>query len=448
MMRNRKIITLFGGTMLFLAIASLMVAELASSQSKNGGDRIIESLSLSNANIQAVLTYIGDYGGKNIIAAPTVDGNITMKIRDVTWRQALDIIMETYGYTAVESADHITVLPTAEYQKKLAQEDQFQFDRRLRKDVGTKVVNIRYASAKDLEKPVKTMLSERGNIDTDQRTNSLIIRDIPEYIERAESLIAQLDTETKQVRISAQLLEVESHYFREIGFDWSMMSRTSIDHPNIELDGGATNSYTPEGEGSQTTTDNIIQSTAKFKISQIVNDKFNVDAIVDAIVSSNKGRILGHPEVITVDNLQAKIQMGQKIPIKQFDEAGNVVTKFYDVGIQLKVTPHITAQDRILMNLEPERSDYSFDANGIIINTQNATTNVVVNDGQTVVIGGLTSQEDRDIEIGVPLLKDIPLLGALFRYTKKEVKSRDLVIFVTPTIISHEIAANEVQEEK
>jgi type IV pilus assembly protein PilQ len=425
----------------FIILLIILLTPVTSGQDMIGNEKYIKSLSLSNADIQAVLTYLGDYGNTNIVAAPTVKGNVSMKIRNVTWRKALDIIMETYNYTAVQGPDYITVMPTKEYQEKMAYTDQFLYDRRLRKDVDTKIIKIRYASAADLETPLKTVLSERGSIDTDKRTNSLIVRDIPEYIARAESLVTRLDTETLQIKISAQLLEIESRYFREIGFDWSITSRIPTDKPDIELNGGptqgGTNSYSPEVSAGQTTSGNIIDRAARFSFSKIQGD-YNLEGIIDAVVSSNKGRILGHPEIITVDNLEAKIQMGQKIPIKQFDESGNVITKFYDVGVQLKVTPHITAGNRILMKLEPERSDYSFDANGIIINTQNATTNVVVDDGETVVIGGLTSQEDRDIQIGLPILKDIPLIGILFRYTKHEVKSRDLVIFVTPTIVAKE----------
>ncbi|MBD3169042.1 MAG: type IV pilus secretin PilQ [candidate division Zixibacteria bacterium] len=432
----------YGGVPLFLAILALIMTVSVSGQEKTeqpGNDRMMKSLSLSNADIQAVLTYLGEFGGTNIVAAPSVQGNISLKLRDVTWRKALDIIMETYGFTAVEGPEYITVMPTDEYQEKLAKQDKFLYDRRLRKDVHTKIVRIRYASAAMLEVPIKTVLSERGNIDTDKRTNSLIIRDIPEYIARAESLITSLDTETRQIKISAQLLEVETRYFHEVGFDWSVVSRTKIDKPDYEVDPDE-DIITPEYGVSQNTSGSVIEKATSFQFSKIVDDDFNVDVLVDAIVSSNKGRILGHPEIITVDNLEAKIQMGQKIPIKQFDEAGNVTTKFYDVGIQLRVVPHITAEDRILMELHPERSDYSFDANGIVINTQNANTNVVVDNGQTVVIGGLTSQEDRDIQTGIPILKDIPLLGYLFRYTKKETKSRDLVIFVTPQIVSKEMA--------
>jgi type II secretory pathway component GspD/PulD (secretin) len=127
--------------------------------------------------------------------------------------------------------------------------------------------------------------------------------------------------------------------------------------------------------------------------------------------------------------------MGQKIPIKQFDPSGNTIITFYDVGTKLRVTPHVTSENRILLHLAPERSSYNFDPNGVVINTQHAETNVVVENGETAVIGGLTNQETITLKTGLPFLKDIPVLGFLFGYEKKEVTTRDLVIFVTPTII-------------
>ena len=135
--------------------------------------------------------------------------------------------------------------------------------------------------------------------------------------------------------------------------------------------------------------------------------------------------------------------MGQKIPVKQFDESGNLVIKFEEVGTILTVTPHITAENQILMELAPERSSYEFDPNGIIINTSNARTTVIVNNGQTAVIGGLTTEDEVETEIGVPILKDIPLIGRIFKYTNKRLETRDLVIFVTPTIVDSDLAMDE-----
>src|SRR5690606_31475191 len=166
-----------------------------------------------------------------------------------------------------------------------------------------------------------------------------------------------------------------------------------------------------------------------------LQDGWDLRATISALVSDGHGKIVAHPEITTVDNKEARIQMGQKIPIKQFDQAGNVVITFEEIGTLLRVTPHITEENKILMALRPERSSYQFDANGVIINTSNAETNVVVENGQTAVIGGLTTQDVINDVSGIPVLKDIPLLGALFRYERKKVENRDLVIFVTPTVV-------------
>ncbi|MBU1751672.1 MAG: type II and III secretion system protein [Chloroflexi bacterium] len=157
-------------------------------------------------------------------------------------------------------------------------------------------------------------------------------------------------------------------------------------------------------------------------------------------VSDGKGKIIAHPEITTLDNTEARIQMGQKVPVKQFDESGNVVIKFEEVGTILVVTPHITAENQVLMYLKPERSTYQFDPNGVIINTNNAETRVIVENGQTAVIGGLTTQDEVESVIGVPLLKDIPVLGMLFRFRQVRTENRDLVIFVTPSIVEEGIA--------
>jgi type IV pilus assembly protein PilQ len=172
-----------------------------------------------------------------------------------------------------------------------------------------------------------------------------------------------------------------------------------------------------------------------------VQDGWNLEASISALVADGKGKIVAHPEVTTVDNKEARIQMGQKIPIKQFDQAGNVVITFYEVGTLLRVTPHITSENRILMTLAPERSTYEFDPNGVIINTSNAETNVVVENGQTAVIGGLTTQDVTTSKTGIPILKNIPGLSYLFSYSQKKVENRDLVIFVTPVIVDNNLAS-------
>jgi type IV pilus secretin PilQ/predicted competence protein len=392
----------------------------------------ISTLNFQNAEMQSVLSFLADYGDVNIVASPTVDISVTLSLQDVTWRQALDILLKTYSLTGVEEEGYIRVLPTQQFLQEQALLEKRRAEQLSMVPLETLVIPVKHGTAGDMVTSLKQVVSQRGTIDTDARTNSLVIRDTPEHIGKVKRLVETLDKETQQIRISTQLLEIESGSLTELGIDWSVISRKSAQL----LDGDVT-----EGSFAQTT--NRVSDPAgtyTFATVQGINDEdFDIEGVISALVSSNKGKIIARPEITTVDNSEAFIQMGQKVPIKQFDEAGNVVIQFEEVGTILRVTPHITSENRILLKLKPERSSYTVDAVGVIINTNNAETNVVVDNGQTTVIGGLTTQTEMRSRTGLPILKDIPLLGYLFRYTRTEIVDRELIIFVTPTIVTNEM---------
>lgn len=424
------------GILLFgLGRAGKIPAE-ASQSGKRG--KIITALNLQNAEMQSVLNFLADYGGVNIVAAPSVKASVTLTLQDVTWRQALDILLKTYSLAGVEEGGYIRVLPTDEFLQEQALLEKRRLDQTAMVPLETAVIPVKHGTAKDMIKSMKAVISQRGTIDTDDRTNSLVIRDTPDHIDKVKTLAQTLDKETDQIKISAQLLEVESGALEEMGVNWSMVSRKSAQL----LEGDKS-----EAAFSQVT-DLVSDPTGNYTFATVQGD-FDIEGTVSALVSSNKGKIIAHPEITTVDNSEAYIQMGQRIPIKQFDESGNVVITFEEVGTILRVTPHITSESRILLQLKPERSSYTFDANGVIINTNNAETNVVVENGQTAVIGGLTTQVEMKTRVGLPILKDIPWLGYLFRYTRNEIANRDLVIFVTPTIVTEEMQSlGSVQPEE
>jgi type IV pilus assembly protein PilQ len=393
-----------------------------------GQNKIIPALNLQNADIHSVLSLLADYGGVNIVASPQVQASVTMSLRDVTWRQALDILLKTYGLSGPEEAGYIRVLPTQDYLNEQMQLEKHKVDQKTLISLETEVIAIKHGTASDMIKGIKAILSQRGSVETDDRTNSLVIRDIPENIEKVKQLVKTLDKETDQIKISTQLLEIESGVLTELGIDWSIISVESAKLMEGEKPKATFDQYA----------DRVSDPTGTFTFASAETD-FDLQGTVSALVSNNKGKIVAHPEITTVDNTEAYIQMGQKIPIKQFDESGNVVITFVEVGTILRTTPHITSENRILLKLKPERSSYTFDANGVVINTNNAETNVVVDDGQTVVIGGLTTQEEVKSNSGLPILKDIPFLGYLFRYSRTSIVNRDLVIFVTPTIVTDEM---------
>jgi type IV pilus assembly protein PilQ len=438
------------GCVWFFNIGALQSQEEMETSAEIVTPKIIKNLSLTNADIKSVLMYLSSYSGVNIVASPSVEGNVTLRLSNVTWKEALDIILETYVLVGVESENYIRVVKAADYYAEKAAEEKHLMEQETMIPLSTHIVSVKYNVAAEMKKAVQGLLSARGAVDHDQRTNSLIIRDLPENLRRVDELISVLDKETKQIKISAQLLEVESGFLREIGVDWRVVNAYGLDTPVNEVDPNnpidelffnnpERQNYASE-EGLIQGTKNMSDRLAQFSFARLVDD-YTVNGILSTIESSNKGKIIAHPEVTTLDNVEAYIQMGQKIPIKQFDPSGNTIITFYDVGTKLKVTPHVTSENRILLHLNPERSSYQFDPNGVVINTQNAETNVVVENGETAVIGGLTNQENLTLKTGLPILKDIPVIGFLFGYEKREVVTRDLVIFVTPTIIEMPLQA-------
>lgn len=395
----------------------------------------IKSLSLKDANIHAVLSFLADYGNVNIVTSPEVEGNVSLTLQRVNWSEALDIVLKTYGLAGVHEKGYIRVLPMNQYMQEVMAKEQHKSQQEALISLSTEVVKIENATASELVKPVKTVLSTRGVIDVDDRTNSLIIRDIPANISRAKEMIKILDQVTDQIEITAQLLEVESKALEELGIDWTFFT-SRYGPPDINGEPRTSHEATIEQMA-----DRVSDPVGRFTYTTGQED-FDLTGTISALMKDNKAKILASPVITTMDNKQAVIQMGQKIPIKQFDQSGNVVVTFVEVGTILKVTPHKTSENRILMNLKPERSSYQFDPNGVIITTNNAETNVVVKNNQPAVIGGLTSQEKKTLRTGLPFLKDIPVLGYLFSYTQEQIENRELIITVTPRIVTDGIHGN------
>ncbi len=400
--------------------------------SQGESPRVIKSLTLQNANIHSVLAFLAEYGEVNIVVAPNVTARVNLSLKSVTWREALDVVLKVHNLAVVEEPNYLRVLPLAEFMKEQSELKQHQVSQEALASLITEVFKIRNTSASEISVSLKSVLSSRGTVTADARTNSVIIRDIYEGLEKARNLVNILDNETDQIKISAQLLEIESGALREFGVNWSVFTDRLGGESDLEFAQQA---------------NRVSDPVANFTYSTIQSD-FDLDATISAMLSSNKARVVAHPEITTIDNTEAFVQMGQKIPVKVFDQAGNIAIQLYEVGIILRVTPHITAENRVLLKLRPERSSYQYDPNGIIINTSNAQTTVVVDNGQTTVIGGLTSQEETQSKIGIPILKDIPLLGSLFSYTRKQLASRDLVIFVTPTIVTKEVKTPGLGDEE
>ncbi|MFQ6007677.1 MAG: type IV pilus secretin PilQ [Candidatus Zixiibacteriota bacterium] len=418
--------------LLGLVIVVPAVLTQVAAQEKADPSKPIKSLQFQSADIRSVLTFLADYGGVNVVVSPDVTGTVTIKLSNVMWRTAMDIIGRTYGLAVVDEKEgYIRVLPAEVYRKEVMEQEKHKAEQRQLAELQTKIVKISNSTSDDVVRAVQSLLTERGQATSDPRSNSIIIQEVPTNMPRVLEYIAELDKPARQIKISTQLLEIFTTDLEELGINWTAEGTSTA--------GTSTPQPREYHQTGQVLADPEGTIVGRYHVTALQRD-WSVDAFVEAIVNEGKGKIIAHPEITTIDNKEARIQMGQKIPVKQFDESGNVVIVFEEVGTILTVTPHITAENQILMHLRPERSSYQFDPNGVIINTSNAETNVIVHNGQTAVIGGLTKEEEVNSEIGVPILKDIPLLGSLFKYTNKRMETRDLVIFVTPTIVDEELA--------
>ncbi len=381
------------------------------------------SLDVQEAEIGTVLRSLAGYSGTNIVASPRVQGKVTVKLEDVPWEQALSVILKSHSFDYVEEAGIYRVDTAEELRdEKLASE-------RARSQVENVAplrlhkVPLHYANAEEVKDALEKMLTDRGNIDVDLRTNSLLVNDIDERVEIIAAMAHDLDSETPQVEINARLVDMDVLATRELGLSWSVKNFKA---PGGNLAGGLD-------------VINPVQNPAGVLRVATVQDWGELFMKLEAMESSNAANLISNPVITTTDNREASILVGQKIPLIVSDEAGNAITQLTTIGIMLKVTPHINKDMNITLDIHNEVSDLSSQATvqgGVIINTSESDTRVLVENGATAIIGGLIRKVDSTLETGVPVLKDIPVLGALFRHESKTTASRELVVFVTPTIIT------------
>ncbi len=388
------------------------------------------SLDVQEADIGTVLRSLASFSGTNIVASPRVEGKVTVKLEQVPWREALAVILRAHSFDYIEEHGIIRV-DTAEdlRQEKVAvkmAEKQIEDLDKLSLGLAT----LQYANAEEIKDSLEQMLTQRGTIDVDVRTNSLLINDVSERVGLIREMAAQLDTQTPQVEINARLVDMDTRATRELGVSWSLMN------------------FQPDGANviGDAIIDNAIQEpTGSFRIGTVQNYGELV-AQLDALEKDNKAKLISNPIITTTDNREASILVGQKIPLIVADEAGNAVTQLTTIGIMLKVTPHINSPERITLDVHNEVSDLSSQATvqgGVIINTSESDTRVMVQNGETAIIAGLIRSVESVLESGIPVLKDIPLLGFLFKHSSTTTDSRELVVFVTPRVVTDDYMGRE-----
>lgn len=406
------------------------------------------TMDVEGADIRTVLRAIAEFSGRNIVPGKDVKGTVKVSLRNVTWQDALRTILRTNALDYTEEGgimrvDDAVRLNAESLDRETARAKQLELI-----PVETAIIKLNYANAAELGTSLQSAISRRGQIQVDKRTNSLIISDLPGNIETVTRMAEALDSETPQIEITAKLVDVDTEALRGLGIEWNVGPNTpefwnGVDDPlnpgTKVLPGGGpihNNDYTANVAGEHNT---AIANPATRLTFGVFKDWASIEAQLTMLEQSRKANIISNPRVTTVDNREAKILVGQKIPLIVQDVAGNPVSQLQTIGIQLRVTPHLTKDRKIIMDLHPEVSDLSTQSTvqgGVIINTSEADTRVMVDDGQTAVIGGLIRTNESHVRRGVPLLKDIPLIGALFRSDNVVKQNRELIIFVTPRLVS------------
>jgi hypothetical protein len=380
------------------------------------------NLDVQNADIHTVLRTLADYSGKNIIASREVEGEVTARLYDIPWQDALNSILRSHGFGYVEEHG---ILRVGVLQRLRSEELEEAAADRKREDllpIETQVVKLAFADAEELKPSLADMMSPRGKLQVDARTNALIVSDIPAYVAKVAAMAGDLDGRTPQVEITSKLVDVSAEDQINLGIDWS---GTNIQPQGAPIAiNGRVNAPTTGAVG--TLSIGTVQSWGQ------------LSATIDALAKDKKANVVSNPNITTVNNREARILVGAKIPLIVADQAGNAITQLTKIGIQMSVVPHINSDKTITMDMHTEVSELSSQATvqgGVIIQTSEADTRVLVDSGETAIIGGLVRDVKAHTYTGIPVLQNLPLIGWFFRNTSTDNIKRELIIFVTPRLI-------------
>jgi type IV pilus assembly protein PilQ len=430
------------------------------------------TLNFQDIETRAVLQLLAETSGRNIVVSDTVQGNVTLRLRNVPWDQALDIVMTTKGLDMRQNGNVIIVAPAEEIAARETADLEAKQAIAELEPMYSEFLQVNYAKASDLASLISgeggagnTLLSERGSIAVDARTNTLLVQDTAERLQDIRRMVTTLDVPIKQVLIESRIVIVNDDFSRDIGFRWGV---TAI-NDNSAGDGGQF--LTGTGAGADTMVNSAISNLGDPANGTIypvqvptLGDRYNVnvpianaagrialavlesDFLVDlelsALEAEGAGEIVSTPRVITANQKEASIKQGVEIPYQQSASSGATTVQFKEAVLELTVTPQITPDNNIIMDLSVSKDNVGeiISTGGLggtvpSIDTRSVETQVLVKDGQTVVLGGIYETERRETITKVPFLGDIPVVGRLFKSTQRINNKAELLIFVTPRIL-------------
>ncbi|MFB6259488.1 MAG: type IV pilus secretin PilQ, partial [Thiohalorhabdaceae bacterium] len=395
------------------------------------------SLNFQDIQVRQALQILAEFAELNIIASESVSGTLTLRLNDVPWDQALDLILDSQGLGMERQGNVIRVAPQAELRKQREEQLKAELQKEQLVPLQTEMVAVNYAKAGEMKSLLEAqaggeggsgpaqgssgVLSQRGSVSVDQRTNTLIVRDTPEQIRKVKELVDKLDRPTKQVMIEARIVKVDTNFERNLGIRWG-------------------------GQYSETTDyrfPNSVQASGSLSGAQAGQPDLAVDLPVGGAGGANPAsvgmRLISSPRVVTANQQEASIKQGTEIPFQEATSSGATNVSFKEAVLELGVTPQITPDNRLILDVNASNDSVGQQtAAGPAIDTEEVETQVVVDDGEAVVIGGIFAKAERTDRTGVPVLRHIPLLGWLFQNKTTSTEKNELLIFLTPRIVKED----------
>ena len=433
------------------------------------------SLNFQDIEVRAVLQLIADFTDLNLVASDTVSGRITLRLQNVPWDQALDLILKTKGLDKRQIGNVLMVAPAAEIAERERQELETLQQLEELAPLQTEFIQVKYADAAEIfslfnsrggSQNVATgnsqrdggrrnrdegILSPRGTVIVDERTNSLLVTETAEKLENLRRLIKLIDIPVRQVMIEARIVIASTDFSKELGVEWGG-AFIDVDGNKQWAGGGSTNTVIEAQNGDDITFPDALavdlgvtqQGTSSIALGFLSNDVL-LNAELSAIEAAGNGEIVSQPKVITGDKQQATIEQGTQIPYQESSANGQTTVEFEDAVLKLDVTPQITPDDRIMMKLQINQDDVGAFINGEFgsqiptIDTTQLNTEVLVGNGDTIVLGGIFKMQEIISETKTPFFGDLPVLGRLFRKDAVRSEKTETLIFITPRIVSDAI---------
>ena len=421
------------------------------------GKRI--SLNFQNIKVRAVLQLLADFTGINIVASDKVSGSITLRLNDVPWDQALDIILSTQGLDKRQVGNVMLIDKASAFIARENQELKAQIAAKKLASLHSDLIQINYAKAADIATMLKdknnSLLSERGTISVDVRTNTIWLQDTDEKIEEVRELVKQLDIPVKQVVIEARIVDLTKSCEEDLGIIWGLSKEThlsgTVAGANQLAQGVSPANVTPINDRFNVDLPAIatsgLQPTSIGLALAALGKGYLLDLELSALESEGRAEIIASPRLMTTDQQSATIQDGEDIPYQQSTSSGATAVAFKEAVLSLKVTPHITPDNKLLMDLviTQDANSGTYVQGVPIITTKSIQTNVLVNNGQTIVLGGIYQQNKNSTINRVPFLGRLPLVGHLFSNSQVTNTNEELLIFITPRIITNSLSITTIE---